>query len=288
MAPNPTMPEEKQTQAKTDSGHTAIPALRTFQTETTEYIRKKNISLADMALAESKKKRLEYAPTKNFQKQKLIVIIGVSVVAVLAVGAFLWWQSQKKSGPVASLKAPPPLIFSETEEILEFADKKELLALLSSRLENPGIKSNQIKYLVPAEKIAESGLVFTNAKEFLNLSAPQAPEDLINVLKEKFYLGVLKDDAAGANSAIMIFEVKIFDKAFAAMLNWESSMKGDLSILMTGDAGLETGNSGFSDLVIKNQDARIIKNINNKPIILYRIFSKRFLIISSGQKAFEE
>lgn len=282
------MPEEKQTPAKTDSGPTALPTLRTLQTETTDYIRKKNISLADMALAESKKQRLGYAPAKNFQKQKLIVIIGISLAVAFATGTFLWWQSQKKSSPMTSLKIPPPLIFSETEEILEFSDKKEFPALLKSRLENPGIKAGQMRYLAPAEKIAENELIFIKAKEFLNLIAPQTPEDLINVLKEKFYLGALKDENSQANSATMIFEVKAFDKAFAAMLNWESSLKRDLSILAFEDADSETGNFGFSDAIIKNQDARIIKNINNQPVILYAFFSKRFLIISFNQKALEE
>ncbi|KKS34357.1 MAG: hypothetical protein UU96_C0005G0021 [Parcubacteria group bacterium GW2011_GWC2_42_13] len=282
------MPEEKQTPAKTDSGQTAIPTLRTLQTETTDYIRKKNISLADIALAESKKQRLADVSTKNFPKQKLIVIIVVSIAAALAAGAFLWWQFQKKSGPIASSKIPPPLIFSETEEILEFSDKKEFPTLLKSRLENSGVKTGQMQYLALAEKIQENGLAFINTKRFLNLIAPQAPEDLINVLNEKFYLGAFKDNASSANAAIIIFEVKTFDKAFATMLNWESSLKRDLSVLALEDAARETGNLGFSDAIIKNQDARIMKNINNQPIILYAFFSKRFLIISSSQKAFEE
>jgi hypothetical protein len=279
------MPEEKQ--GKNEKSK--IPALRTLKTESAEFVRNKNISLADMALAESKKRRegLRNAQGKNLLTRKRIVIILGSAVLAAVVGFSAWFLLKEDAAPQTARQAPPPLIFSEQKDIIEITKKSNLKSAIISKLKNQSLKNGEIKHFAVLEKISEEQKQFLNARDFLT-SITNPPSSLIRALSDKFYFGIIRNAADNANYPILIFEINSFDQAFAGMLSWERTLKENLMFLMPAGMNLNTSNPIFTDEVIKNHDVRLIKNEENQPILLYTFFSKRTLVITFDQKALEK
>jgi hypothetical protein len=66
------------------------------------------------------------------------------------------------------------------------------------------------------------------------------------------------------------------------MIRWENLMKKDLSSLYNSDIN----SYSFKDEVFKNNDLRVVKNIENNTLVVYGFIDKSILIIAPDEESF--
>jgi hypothetical protein len=154
------------------------------------------------------------------------------------------------------------------------------------------------------EEIATGGALFAA------LRLP-APEILLRNIEPGSTLGIVNAD--GETRPFFLLRVSSYDRTFAGMLDWESSMERDLAlfyplypatvIVLPEDpmatssetstesaavAGGEPFRLSFTDEVIENHDVRVLRDAEDRIIMLYGYRDKQTLIIARSKEAFSE
>jgi hypothetical protein len=273
--------ENKQSENKKTS---KLHAIRTFKTDTSEVIKKGEVSLTDIFLKQrAKKPRL--ASTQQSSKNKALVFTGLGIIACIVIGISLFlFSKQVATEPQREILRPPkPILLNQKETILELTNKKGFGNQIKNLL-RAEYNIGDIIY-IPLKKESETGAYYLNTKEFLSFLQAETPAFLTTAVKDGFFLGIL---ILGKNHPILIFEIKRgeHNNAFAGMLKWEKHMLNDLGFMLKENLG-NTLSPVFTDKIIKNQNVRAVEAENNI-ILLYSIFNKKYLIITENTKVFEE
>ncbi len=266
-----------------------LPVLRTFKGDSSRYIKEEKVSAIDIASAQAKKgthlvyEKLEEEKKINWKSAVIaVVILTIFLAAGFGVFYFLKNWGLKKLGVVKETPAyvlPRPVIIGDEE--IE-ASVKEINGLIQGPL-----KTGRLLYVsIVKEEGAGAGIKrLITAREFFNNFGIIPPPDLLGDLDNRFMLYVYR---SSENWPVLIFEMKSYERVFAAMLRWENtSIASDLkNIFSIGyDSGIK---AVFVDKEIKNHDARVLNNEEGSPALMYSILNKKYLIITTGQDALEE
>lgn len=159
------------------------------------------------------------------------------------------------------------------------------------------VKANDL----PSSSIAE--VMFINqsipgneenisVEQFMTTMSGTAPGNLVRALSDPWMLGVYAHGTK--NESIMLMKVNSFENAFDGMLAWESTIASDLQGLFTkrtmstSTAPTPTLKANFEDLVIKNKDARILKNSFGEIVLAYSFIDEQTLAIAWSREGLEE
>ena len=82
----------------------------------------------------------------------------------------------------------------------------------------------------------------------------------------------------------VIFKIKKFEEAISSLLLWEPTLWLDFKPFLKEEDIQNISKFSFQDEIIKNNDARVLKN-GNKIILGYSIFNKQYVIISTSRDA---
>jgi hypothetical protein len=285
--------------AKKGSHNTTLQALRTYETDAYELIKRKKTSMVDIALAEEKKRRQRLEANKavsqyRFSKNALAIIIS-SILIVTALGSVLvvrYLTSQEKIEPTEQI-FPAPLVFSEFQKEIELTgmDRDSIIRKLRQVLEESARPLNSITHLYFTEAVGNSKSdneprrVLVNSDKFLIRLRVSAPSSFLRALEPNFTFGIHMFDG---NQPFLILKTRSFENAFAGMLSWENDLLYDLGPIFTPQRDVKQ--YAFEDLVIKNRDARVVRD---KPgigriIFLYTFFDKETIIITTTERTLEE
>lgn len=266
-----------------------LPVLRTFKGDSSRYIKEEKVSAIDIASAQAKKgahliyEKLEEEKKINWKSAVIImVILTCLLVAGFGVFYFLKNWGLKKIGVVKETPAyvlPRPAIIADEE--IE-ASIKEINGLIQGPL-----KTGRLLYVpIVKEEIAGAGIKrLITAREFFDNFGIIPPPDLLGDIDGQFMLYVFH---SSENWPILIFEIKSYERVFAAMLRWENTaIAPDFKKIFS--IGHESGiKTVFIDKEIKNHDARVLNNEEGGTVLMYSILNKKYLIITTGQDALEE
>ncbi len=283
---NPARPPETKTILKQS-------IVRTLKSDTEEAIKLERISLANIMLAEQKKKQ-KYPQIEQFadsQKSKKGLFLALSLFFVFAgIGAFYFNILKEKIATVPE-KAPEITALIPSDHTTEFnlnaSNGKELSASLSKIIIETETKPNSIeniyifKNITSSEKGKELKKAATS-EEFLSLVAIKAPGALIRSLKSEYMLGVRSSDG---NHPFIILKTKSYENAFAGMLAWEKSIGKDLEQLFSVSGEIA---NRFEDILVKNKDARALRNFDGKIILVYSIPDKETILIATDTETLAE
>ncbi|MDZ4225907.1 MAG: hypothetical protein U1C66_00250, partial [Patescibacteria group bacterium] len=149
----------------------------------------------------------------------------------------------------------------------------------------------------------EEGIVYTplELSSWLPVLAPNVPQELLRTLTGTHVLGVHTYDGT---QAFLILEVDSYERAFAAMLAWERTMRGDLLPLFNreprprlpeeGVATSSVGNvpqliqTGFTDKIVDNRDTRAILNTSGDILFLWAPLGPNLLVITTNEYTLRE
>lgn len=267
-----------------------IPAFRTFKTDSSKYIQKKDISIIDIAASQARAgKRFEdkTPPPKKYVIPLLILL--PATVALLATAWYLFFKRPQPVIPPGSL--PKPIILAEDEkEVVVNPDistdnaskiKKALHSSVPAG-ENKLVYIPIITVTITEDNLEKKSLI--KPKDFFNIFDMIPPTGFYSGIEDRFMLAKFETDQ---NLPVLILKIKSYDNSFASMIKWENSLVQDFSPLfeINSNSGLDTF---FQDKELKNKDVRIVYNEENEPIFLYSFINRNYLIITTSQVSLEE
>lgn len=276
-----------------DEDKIEIPKLRTFKTDAEQYVKEKNLSELDI-------KRSAYVAKTEAAAINVIsnipykaVAYGAVVILVLGAGVYLGYKFLYSgffgAGQAPAMqeesKAPVKFLSAEEEKILTFSEANpgELIAKIKMELaRNP--RFGTVEYL-PIKAVKANR--FVGAKDFITYFSWQAPKEFLESLTGEFNLMVFYGSAS--NDVVVIMKTANFTQALAALLSWEKTMWLDWKPFLVEADIKNIQQFYFADDIIKNNDARVLKN--NPPagggrvILGYSFFNRQFIIFSTSRDA---
>ena len=144
---------------------------------------------------------------------------------------------------------------------------------------------------------AEAPAVPLSAQQFISALAPDVPNTLLRTLEPNFLLGVHSFN--NTNQPFLILSVDSYEQGFAGMLAWETTMSQDLAPLFPTTSSLpapstvaatstQVINTGFTDNVVDNHDARVLLDQNGNSILLWAFLDQQTIVITTNQYTLTE
>ncbi len=268
-------------QATAEAG-TKIPAIRTLKGDISDYIKAKDLSLAEIAAASTNRRRFEEKTTID----KNIYFLAGIILAVASGLAIAGWFVFFRPADVkeAALQPPKPLVFSEKQE--------KIIISSESRLELTNAIQNSLKSPIAINTILDTPILlgtaesknFINALQFFNILKISPPADFIQSLEGPFTLGVFY---FRKNAPFLLFKIRSFDLAFGGMLEWEKNIYQDLKEILLIPSSPASGQK-FQDKIIANHDSRVLYDGSGAPVVIYGFIGKRNLVITPDTDTLEE
>lgn len=259
-----------------------IPALRTLRTDTSEYVKKRGVSLIEIAAEEAKGRGIKIEEETRFSLKKIIIIsaFAVIIIGISLAGIWFFTKGQKEVQPTSFFK--PILVSDDQVEIYVYPENyARALNEIKKALQSP-TRINQLFYLSLVRQAGESKISI-GLREFFKIIGASPPSEILDSLENKFMLSKFyftKD------WPILIFKVATFDSAFAGAMKWETTMADDLKDIFSLD--LSNTRFSFEDREIQNHDARVLNDKDGQPLLLYSFMGRDYLIVTTAEESFKE
>jgi len=301
-APDSKEEEGRGNQDAKEGARTGIPAIRTLRDDMHSTVHEGNMSLVRAAALEQDKRRYQPSKTEkresresSFSGKTRGILFATVILAVLGAGAIagIYYASRQEESTPSLPQANDGIIFAENALLLDLSGMRpfEVKQSLESAREAASLSLGAIARIVPAAVSPESqALTPLTAQEFLLAIGANAPDSLARSLDDNFFLGVHTIDT---NAPLIIFPVIAYERAFAAMLEWEEFINTDISPPFSAiprsyrtEDGLET--VSFEDIVIRNFDVRVLRDRSGTVRFLYAFPTRSILVIGESPHTFTE
>ena len=250
-------------------------------------MKEKRISQLDIARGAYRAGRdvLRTAPAERFN-YKIIIFAGLAVL-IVGLAVFFAFRLFFPAAPAPQSGAEKPAaIFLPVDGTKEIIFSEANPGALTSALQEERGKNLRFDTVVyfPVKILKNTGeeksAVAQDLARSLAWQAP--PEFLDNTLPDFNLLAVY-----GRNSrdVAIILKIKNFPSALASLFNWERTIWRDFKPFLQAEDIKNISQFAFTDDLIKNNDARVLKNSQGKIILGYSIFNKQYVIISTSREA---
>jgi len=282
------MAEEKKP-ASPESGE--IPKIRTFKTDAEIFMKEKKISQLDIARGaySAGGGTLRAAPAERFN-YKIIIFAGIAIL-IMGLAGFFAFRLFFPAAPTPQNGAEKPIAnflpVDGTKEII-FSESNPgalISALLEERKKN--LRFDTAVYL-PVKILKNTGEEkFLAASDLARSFGWQAPLEFLDNLQPDFNL--LAVYGQNSQDIAVILKIKNFPSALASLFDWERTIWQDFKPFLQAEDVKNISQFAFADDLIKNNDARVLKNSppagGGKIILGYVIFNKQYVIISTSSEA---
>ena len=281
------MAEEKRPASPSASRGGELPKIRTMKTDAEVFVMKKNISQLDMAKSAyaTREEPKENSWTISWKK----IIYGFSVVVIITIAGYISWklfnQPVTTNDPkLEQPKAAANFVSVENEKPISIRSSSpgDLIEALKNEI-SKALRQDTIIYFPIEVMSSNEGNSFANSKDLVNYLSWKAPRAFEETLFPES--NILAVYGPSSNDLAIIMKVKNFEKALAALFEWERTMWFDWKPFLKEDDIKNIASFAFRDDLIKNHDARVLINAENKTILGYTIFDKQFVIFSTSRDA---
>jgi len=297
--------------AKNPSTEKSFSSLRTYENDIAKILRNKNVSVVDIKQAETKKQQnpQKESPYVIPEKKRFhinwnvvfVVLLSILLVSILfvVVNAFIFTQeTEPLPTSVASGTENPEVeaFFLVNQKIPLAIDDKNKNALIQS-IED--LREGTIGPLGTVTQIyftekADLGLRVLGFDEMLSIFSLEPPPSLIRSLNKDFIYGM---HVFEGNQPFLALRVESYGRAFAGMLEWETSLERDMKGLLIQDTNQEGAASttaqilkkhAFKDKVVLNRDTRGMYDERGELILLYTFINTDTLILTTHEGTLKE
>ncbi len=232
-------------------------------------------------------------PKKKFPAE-LVGGVLLIVVGIAAIAASYMYISRDK---VVEELFVPSLIFAD-ERISLSGSAEELRAGLANpegaaELPPGGVLITYITYSTTSPDGKTTIELAATGGSLIDALRLPAPDILLRNILPESTVGVVR--AGEETRPFFIMKVDSYERTYAGMLTWEAMMEQDLSVfyppypvLETATTTLESFRLSFIDAIVDNRDVRVLKDADNRTLILYGYRDKETLIIARNEAAFSE
>ncbi len=283
-------PKEKKKQ------DTFIKRLRTYKYDISEALKQQKQSFTGMVIAE--KKRQEKSGEESTEQTRKIftpktISIGLGILLVaLAIGISASMLLRAKTSEQATL---PPLILQSPISLenhktipVERFNENEIRGKIETLKQEENIPIDSIlgiTFTKTIETLDGEQTALLGISELFSILGHGTPQQLIRTFDEPFLFGF---HAFRKTEPFLILTNRFYDGAFLGMLKWEPFILSDLSPMFLLERTDFSRTQLFEDVVIRNNDVRILKNVDNKAMLLYSFVDRNTIVITTNIDAFEE
>ncbi len=319
--PQPTAPQQAQPKPTVHlqdalaekSGFTtsSVHNIKTFQSEVASAVKKDNVSMIKIALAEKKRqdKQGTYEDIGASTSKNKAVLIGAFAVVVLVVigGAFAYFYTRTPAPTTvvnAPLAAQSQIFQSESSVQFDVTDKNYVdIEQFVQNQKNVKIEIGTIQQIKFVQTEGATTTELTSS-EFLNVLRARTPESLLRALHNEFIFGIY---SLSPRDSFAIFKIDpdSYDSAYAAMLEWERNLESDVGGIFINpvvtippdDTGAASATStlptvvtqkSFVDRVIQNKDSRVLLGNDGKIKMFYTFFDESTIVFASSEVVLKE
>lgn len=259
-----------------------IRALRTYQGDVEQALSKNKSSAITVMVAEQKRReeRPDLAPPKisTEVKNRTFFALGsvLLVLGILVVGGVYYYIKSTGETPIEQPNKSL-VIFSKETNLVTTSGREQYVQKINSEKNAFKLTTNSILYL----KVVDGSGNTVNSEDFLKILANKIPSDLARSFDKEFMLGIYSFDT---NEPFIILKTSDYPSSFAGMLKWEKEMVRDIGDVFSINENLR--DVAFIDEELKNKDLRILKDTDNKTVLVYSFIDKNTLIITSNENIF--
>lgn len=286
-----------------------LKILRTYKGDLEQMMDTRKESLVSITAAESARRSRDknftsvaQSDREELRKSFIKKIWIIAMLVILGAGSSFYFYGKTYSDAVETKLKTPSIIFADDEKEFDIANLSsgQILNEIDIIKNSADLTIGRIRNIFIAESfIDENGLErkkLVSSSDFLNLINAQISTSFLRSLSPAFMVGAHVFDG---NQPFLIFKTNFYENAFAGMLGWERNIIDDLFPLFktpteeTTSSRTVTNTSAFeptifSDLVIKNKDARVLKSADGKIILLYSFIDKNTIVITTNENTFSE
>jgi hypothetical protein len=278
-----------------------LVSLHTLKDDLQHVVKENKISyVRAIALEEEKRHRIEErSPAPKVNRRSLFTLFIVVLLigtGLLAIGAVFVVMQQRTTENTGNLRSN--ILFAEQTVPFPIDNESpgDVRRTLASARNSSALTLGAILEIMPVKNVTdpESGQTSTvpvTFSEFLKALGTRAPDSLLRAVGDDFFFGIHTVDE---NAPIIIVPVTSYERAFAAMLEWEPYMNLDLEplfTLMPAQKRTETGalvERTFEDTVMRNYDVRALKDDQGQIQLYYSFPTRNVLIIAESPYSFTE
>jgi hypothetical protein len=263
----------------------SIKPLRTFKTDAEEAVRYQNISTADIAVAEQKKREMSPTPIQYEDEKRgspfVLIALILAIIMIAAGGGYYLFFMGKARAPKSNL--PENLVVRtiipyDSVAAVTLDPESDPVSDIASELDDAPVNIGEVYATIPLP----FGTTTVIASPSAFLSKTKVPSRLVRSLSPEYMTGTY---VLNRNAPFLIFKDTFFQNAYAGMLEWEDDMRNDLLKLIRVAHPQETGVSVdgdvFEDAVVANIDARILRGAAGQPILAYAFADQNTIVIAT-------
>ncbi len=263
------------------------PAIRTMRTDAEMYAKEKKLSTIQIsASAYASQATLLQDVKDKLSLIKTFLLSGAIVLCIVIVAGVSWWfLSHKSSSSQSTEKLPPPaIILIDGQNILTIkqANKSSIISAISEERAKT-FRSGILNYYPIKVSLSDNTTTYLQIKDLGEFLEWRMPSLLLENLTSDFNAYIFANNQS--NDFALIIKTSNFEKAFSSMLEWEKTLARDWQDFLNDTNKNIAYPNAFRDEIIKNNDARILLRDDGSVIIVYIIFNKKYIIISTSREA---
>lgn len=238
---------------------------------------------------EQEKKNLSPESKKN----KLFMLIGFILIflALLILSYFL--LKKENINTVVVEKQFVPIIFNDKSTFIEVStfNREEVIQTILSQINNNKTKIGGIEGIYLTENKEIVGL-----RRFISIIKGNfVPDENKLLVDDNFLMGSmltgLKSSSPTAGNFFILLKTRSITDIFISMRAWEEKMLTDLHKFIGINLSAETNylfTKDFEDGIVKNKNARILRNKEGDIVLMYVFADENSVIITSSEPAINE
>lgn len=271
------MPNESIHRPGGDKNSQKLSSLHTLTGDTKEFLKEKNVSLAAL-IAQSQK----YEKAKTGQKYSYGFYVLVGFIVLLVAGGSSFWflrgfflNNAKEESPIKRLKPLFPVY--EAREILVGTQAQDFVTPFRKVLSENILPGRMVEVIVK-NKDTKKELALYELFSLVDVSIPNALASSFGRSTTGIF-GTIR-----GTEPVIIVSISSFEKTLAGMLEFEKLLPGAFFNFLPTNHPVRRSEF-FDDRLIANQEARILKTIDGRPLFAYAFFSRKVLILAVSQDA---
>ncbi|MFA6585931.1 MAG: hypothetical protein WCS86_02095 [Candidatus Paceibacterota bacterium] len=234
---------------------------------------------------EAEKKNLSPGSKRN----RLFMLISIALIflAVVVLAFFVFINNNINTVSIAPQASS--IIFTDRTDFkaIDGQNKDKISAIVFDEANNTKVKIGGVEgiYLTEANKVI--GFKRLNALLKGNLN-----NDQLSLISDNFLLGTFKSGVSSISPNIgelfMLLKVRSFPEIFPVMRSWETKMFLDLHGFFGVGITPETNyllTKSFEDGIVKNKNARILRDNDGKIVLMYVFIDDSSIIITNFEAA---
>ncbi len=261
----------------------AVPALRTLKTDAVSFSSDKKISFIQAAASELARRQERGGAVERGETMKKILVIflaGLAFVGLLGGGAYYFFTGTR--APKAEVLPRAALLKGDLEKtaLLGEPKKEKLREEIQKGFFEP-LAEGEIRTLAFAVTEGEAKRTLQSGEIIALAELPLPPR--LRGLVEALELGSVRQNGI---HPFIIFKVRSYPEALAAMLSWEQSLAADVGIFFPNTRDFDLVGIAYQDRVIKNQDARVLLK-DGEAVLAYAFFNRSLLVIAASDSSLD-